>query len=498
MTVPTPTPPLAGRLLSGSLWMIGARWAMRMIGLVSTMILARLLAPEDFGLIAMVMIAYGLFETISYAGVDLALMRAGAESRDHFDTAWTIQALQGVLVAMAVVASAPVAAAYFAEPRLLAVMPVVAAKAVIDGLQNIGIVHFRKDLDFAREFRFTVYTKLGGFFIVVAAALWWRNYWALVVGSLAASLLTVVFSYAMHPYRPRATLSKLRELWSFSQWLLLARIGSYLNRKCDAFIVGGTVGTGAMGSYHVAAELATLPSSEVVMPIRRALFPNLTRLVDDREAFAHAAGDSFSAVAVICLGVSVLMWALAPEFVAVVLGAKWHEAVPLVRWMALYGAASSLVLVLEVPLWVAGRTNLSAAQAWLELVLLVPLTLWAVQAGGIEGAAMARACLAAVMVPLMMAFAVRVGHVHWRLLMGAVWRPLVAAVVVVLAPAVTSKVPLPPLLMLVARGAVLGGIFVLTLAALWALAGKPRGFEAAALAIVGRAWRRRTSRDLQA
>jgi len=491
MTVPAP-PPAAGRLLSGSLWMIGARWAMRLIGLVSTMILARLLAPEDFGLIAMVMIAYGLFETVSYAGVDLALMRANADSREHFDTAWTIQMIQGVLVALAVVLASPVAASYFSEPRLSTVMPVVAAKAIVDGIQNIGVVHFRKDLDFAREFRFNLYSKLGGFLIVVGAALWWRNYWALVVGSLASSAMTVLFSYTMHPYRPRLTLSRARELWGFSQWLLLSRIGSYLNRKCDAFIVGGVVGTGSMGSYHVAAELATLPSNELVMPIRRALFPNLTRLVDDRDAFVRTAGDSFSAVAVVCLGVSVLMWALAPEFVAVVLGAKWAAAVPLVQWMAVFGASSSLILVLEVPLWVAGRTNLSAAQAWLELALLAPLTLWAVHRAGIEGAAMARAGLSVVMVPAMMAFAVRAGNVRWGLLLGTVWRPLLACgAVVLLSPTLALAPTTPPLWVLVVRGSALGAAYVVTLLALWVAAGRPRGFEAAFLDIAARTWRRR-------
>jgi hypothetical protein len=87
-------------LTRGSLWMIAARWAMRLIGLVSTMILARLLAPEDFGLIALALLAYGLLETLSYAGVDLALMRQGNDSREHYDTAWTIQVLQGVFIAV--------------------------------------------------------------------------------------------------------------------------------------------------------------------------------------------------------------------------------------------------------------------------------------------------------------------------------------------------------------------------------------------------------------
>jgi O-antigen/teichoic acid export membrane protein len=228
--------------------MIAARWAMRLIGLVSTMILARLLAPEDFGLIALALLAYGLLETLSYAGVDLALMRQGNDSREHYDTAWTIQVLQGVFIAVCLAVAAPFVAAYFDEPRAKAVIWWIALRAPIESLQNIGVVAFRKELDFAKEFRFTLISKLLGFVAVVGAALLLRNYWALVVGSIFAAVLNVWLSYRMHPYRPRWSLARFGEIWSFSQWLVISRVGSYLNRKCDEFVVGGHAGTAAMGS----------------------------------------------------------------------------------------------------------------------------------------------------------------------------------------------------------------------------------------------------------
>lgn len=477
-------------LLSGSVWMVAARWAMRLIGLVSTMILARILSPQDFGLVAMVMIAYGLFETLSYASVDLALMRAGHESRAHFDTAWTIQILQGLFVAVSVVAVAPLAARYFDEPRLPAVMLAVAPKALIESLQNIGVVHFRKDLDFAKEFRYSLYNKLLGFVFTIGAAFWLRDYWALVIGHLAAAMVLVATSYAMHPYRPRLSLAKVRELWSFSQWLMVARFGSYLNRKCDTFLLGGAVGAKAVGSYHVAAELASLPSSELVMPIRRALFPTLSKLSDDAQAFARAAADSLGAVATLCLYVSTMMWIGAAEFTTVVLGSKWHDAIPLVQTLAIYAAASSLVLVLEVPLWVAGRTRLAAAQAWLELALLVPLVIVGIRLAGAPGAAAARAALGVAMVPVMMALTVRAGHLGWSTLIGAIWRPVLAALlaagVVQMLVGSWASEGLLALLVLLAKTLLGTAVFVAGLAVLWLLGGRPVSFESSAVQAAGR------------
>lgn len=475
--------------------MIGVRWAMRLIGLVSTMILARLLAPEDFGLIAMVMLTYGLLETISYAGVDLALMRAGADTRAHYDTAWTVQILQGLFIAVCLVIAAPFVASYFNEPRAQVVMYWVAVRPLIDSLQNIGIVAFRKELDFAKEFRFTIYNKALNFVVVVGMALWLQSYWALVYGSIVASVVGLAVSYAMHPYRPRLSLAKIKEIWGFSQWLMISRIGSYLNRKCDELVVGGFVGTTAMGTYHVANELATLPSSEIVMPVRRAMFPTLTKIADRKEELTAAVLSGFSGVAALCLFISFSLLVTAPEVVSVVLGSKWTDAVPLMKWMALFGGFSALVLVLEVPLWVAGKTNVSAAQTWLELAVIVPTTLLAVQAYGAEGAAAARAGVSMLMVPIMMVFTARSGSVTFWQLAGALWRPLTAAMVMA---AVVHGLPLegidPALLRLVVKGAACVLVFPLVLLLLWWASGRPKSVEATAINMVQAALARRRGR----
>lgn len=466
-----------GHLLRGSLWMLASRWAMRMLGLISTLVLVRLLAPEDFGLVAMIMLAYGLLETISYAGVDLALLRETNASRDHYDTAWTLQILQGCFIAVLLLLSAPWVADYFSEPRVTNLIGWVALRAVIDGTTNIGVVQFRKQLDFAREFRYNVLTKIASVVVVVVAALWFRNYWALIVGSLVASATGVAISYLVHPYRPRLSFAKARGIWSFSQWLIVARVGSFLNRKCDEFVVGGHAGTALMGSYHVANEIATMPSTEIVMPIRRAMFPNLARLIERPQEFADAVVSSFSAVAVACLFVGACLAATAPEFVAVVLGTKWLDAVPVLRWLAIFGALSALVLVLEVPLWVSGRTRTSAIQTWFELALIAPLAWFAVLRFGVEGAAAARVLVVVAMVPLMMYLCSAIECVSVPRLLATLWRPALAALAMVAASALLPEAWTSGLVVLVAKLAVCALAFPVALLALWALSGKPDGIE---------------------
>ena len=197
------------RMLNGALWMIALRWAIRLTGLVSTVILARLLMPSDFGIVAMAMIVVGTLEIFNQTGQTLVLIRLENPTKEHFDTAWTVSFLIGLAIAAAILAASPLAELYFHEPKVEPVMQCLALRAILGGLENIGTVNFRRDLKFDRFFAFNVYPKLISFTVTIALAFMLRNYWALVAGILIGQLALIVLSYTMHPHRPRFTLSKV-------------------------------------------------------------------------------------------------------------------------------------------------------------------------------------------------------------------------------------------------------------------------------------------------
>lgn len=485
MTENTDSRSATQHLVQGSIWMIAARWAMRLIGLVSTVILARLLAPSDFGVIAIALIFTGLFETIAYAGVDLALMRPGMGTDEHYNTAWTIQLIQGALISLSLLLIAPFASPFFSEPRATAVLQALAIRPIIAGLQNVGIVNFRKEMDFSRDFRFSLYTKLLNFGVLVGSAFWFRSYWALVIGMTSSCAIDVILSYVMHPYRPRLCLSKAREIWGFSIWLILARVGSFLNRKTDEFVVGRLLGTTRMGGYHVANELATMPTTELVMPLRRAMFPTLAKVAGQADEFEKLFLLSFSALAIMGVSVGFGLMAVAPELVPLVLGDKWLSAVDAMRWLALYGTSSSLILTLEMALWVSGRTRLSAIQTWTELAALIPVAYFAATAYGAEGAAMARLGVSAATLPLTLYFVSGACSIPMSRLYSVLWRPLVAGLGMALVLRFAAPgADFPVGLILAAK--VMEGILVFPslLIGLWLLSGRPAGIETKAAEII--------------
>lgn len=163
-------------MVRGSAWAVGWRWAVRSIGLVSTIILARLLTPADFGLVAMAMVVVGFIEIFGETGQALALLRYKNPTREHYDTAWTLQVAIGILLAVVMIAAAPLGAIYFNEPRVQPLIYFLSLRALIGGFENIGIVAFRANLDFQRDFLFGLYQKLSTFFLTIGLAIYLRDY----------------------------------------------------------------------------------------------------------------------------------------------------------------------------------------------------------------------------------------------------------------------------------------------------------------------------------
>ena len=469
--------------------MIAMRWTMRLLGLISTVVVARLLAPSDYGVVAIAMIAVGLLETIAYLGVDLSLIKDQSAGHDEFDSAWTIQLIQGIAISTLLYFSAPWVAIYFNEPRAHNVILWLSLRPIIDSLQNIGLVALRRDLDFAREFRFNLLTKILGVCVQITAALYFRNYWSLVMGMVAASVITSTLSYLMHPYRPRLTLTKAASIWSFSQWLLVSRVGSFFNRRADEFVVGRLSGTSAMGGYHVVNEIATMPTNEIIMPMRRALYPALARIATAKSAYQRMVVDSLRASAVICVGLGFGLACVSDLVVPLVLGDKWLSTVPVMRWLALFGVSASLSSVLEVPLWVAGRTRLSAILNWIELALVIPIILTATQIWGVEGAAASRFLVSLAILPLTCILVGQACEISLRMLASALYRPLISGLALTAAiVAIGRPEPMSLLLILLLKVTAGALAYMSTTWALWRHAGRPEGLESSVFAAVAQLW----------
>jgi len=467
-------------LVNSSIWMVGLRWTLRCIGLVNTFILARLLTPEDFGLVAMATLMIGLIEVFGQTGQILALIRHPDPSREHFDTVWTVSIMIGAAITVALWLLSPLSAQFFHEQRTVEVVQILALRAFIGGFENIGVVAFRKDLQFSKEYSYQVAQRVVNFVVTIGIALWLRSYWALVVGILGGRVISVAISYVIHPYRPRFCLSKAREIWSFSAWMLLVHVAQFLQDKTDEFVVGNVTNTETMGNYNVAADAATAPTIELVMPTTRALFPIFSRIAGDPKALTEAYLSVFAVIAIIVCATATGVTLVAEDFVAVFLGPRWTKAVPLVEWLAMSGAFYSIMQGAITLISACGHGRLSATLAISRTLLTLPAIIAAAWLGSVETIAATRTVVTFLFIPgvffaLARILPLRVGDMLSRL-----WRPVLAASA--MAVMVTLCHPLfletPPLRLFLDTG--VGALtFTAALLVLWRLAGRPKGPEQA-------------------
>jgi lipopolysaccharide exporter len=419
---------LGVRMATGAAWMIALRLSIRGIGLVSLIVLARLLVPADFGLVAIATALSGALAAMSEFGFQVALIQNQAADRRHYDTAWTLGIVRGLIVAGALVAFAPSLAAMFADLRLEPILVVLAIGVVVGGFENIGVVDFRRDLRFQKEFVYRALAKIASFAVMVPMAIVLRNYWALVLGMLVTQGASVLLSYTMCAYRPRFSLAAWRELIRFSKWLLLNNILYFAYQRLDTFVIGRFAGAQPLGFFRLAHEIASLPTTEMVAPIRAAILPGYAKLASDRERLRASFAATFGAIVMVALPVAAGLGLMAEPLVRLVLGERWLDAVPLLEVLCIAGAIN-VCTANTWPVFIAlGRPWISPALVGLGAVLLVPLLLWGVQEAGALGAAWALVAVAAVVLGANLMATFRLLSLSGGELGAQIWRTLAAVV----------------------------------------------------------------------
>lgn len=469
------TTPFLGAFLA-----VGMRWVDRLLGVLGTLVLARLLSPQDFGLVAMATVVAGLLEVLLDLGVGSALIQKDRADAEDFHTAWTLRLAQSFLAALVVVACAQPAAAYYGDERVVAVLQLMAVAVCIGGFENIGTVNFQRSMEFGRDFLFYSVRSVLTVTVTITMAVVLRSYWALVLGSVVSRVAGVALSYAMCDFRPRLSLARTAGLWAFSQWSLATGVGRYLYGATGRFLIGGRSDATALGAYTVGEQIAFLPTTELLAPLGRVMFPVFSAARNERGKLLQVVTLAQAVQALVAIPASVGVALVADDAVPLVLGEQWRAAIPVARVIALAGVVLSLTHSIGHMLMSVGRTKTLCAFIWARLSLLVALLVLVFPRADTEGVALAYLVTALTTFLALQTIAGRVlpGFGVAEMFHQA-WRPLVAAgvmSVVVLAAgrAFATQDAVHRLLAEVGIGASAYALIVLLL---WRIAGFPFGAE---------------------
>jgi O-antigen/teichoic acid export membrane protein len=381
---------LRKRLTTGALWTAVGRILVNLIGLMSTLVLARLLTPADFGLVAIATVVLSIANAFTELSLSAALIQHRDPQREHYDTAWTLNVLRALAIAIALALAAyPVSVAY-QDKRLVDIFFVLSAAAMVSGLVNPRLVDFRRQLSFQQEIITDFANKLFGFVVAAGIAYAYRSYWALVIGSFAGQVAGLVMSYVLLPYAPRFSLTNWRPLFSFSGWMALSSGLNAINHRSDQLAVGAVLGTEPLGHYTVGDNLAVVPVRESTAPLANVLFPAFSRLQDDTPRLCAAYLRAQSLLVATALPIGVGFALIAAPFFNIVLGPQWTTAALVAQFLSTIYAAQSLSSAVGPLAMSLAHTRMLFLRSALLIVVRYPLMLLGLFSGGLVGLLLAR------------------------------------------------------------------------------------------------------------
>lgn len=473
------------RLAKGSAWIAGARLAVNALGLASTLILARLLTPEDFGLVAIATSILAIMNSATELSLTQALVQHRNPTADHFNAAWTLQVGRNLLLAVAFAIGSLPAATIFHEPRLIPLMMVLALTVFLRGLTNPRSIMMTRDLVFWQQFMLQVGSRTVGVAVSIAVALIYRSYWALVWGQVAAEIATVLISYTILPYMPKVQVKGMRDLFQFSVWLTLGQVINTINWRSDHLFIGGYLGRTALGLYTVGDNLAVMPTREVTTPLTQTLFPAFSRIADNPEHLPGVYQRAQGLVTAIALPAGVGTALIAYPLVLLVMGEKWLPAVMVIQCLASVFAFQTLGSLSQPLAMATGNTKLLFNRDLQGFLIRVPTIVVGMVLGGLTGVLLARILTGTLAIVLHMNVVRTITRLSFKDQLKVNFRAIgsviaMAAALIGLnliqsAWGTTNEILIARLVSLIATGAI---VYVGTSWLLWRQAGYPDGSEA--------------------
>lgn len=379
------------RTLRAGLWVGVSSVVLNVLSLARSVVLARLLSPEIFGLWAICMTFVRALTVFSETGFASALIQRQESAETARDTAFVLLIIRGVLLCLIALAVAPIFADFYNLPILQPLVSVLALAFLITGFHNINTVFHQKDLKFSRLVYMEQATGIASFIFVVIIAYFYRSPWALVATHLFTAAITVALSYLIIPAKPRFVFNKkiAAELFHYGKFLSGSAIVIFITVEIDNVIIGKIIGMEALGIYALAYMLANLPTTHVSKIISSIMLPAYSKLQSNLPALRAAYGRTLEFVGMLAIPAAVGLGTLASQIIGVVYGDRWLAAADALRILAVFGCLRAIGAPSGYLYAAIGKPKISFYTNLAKLIVIAILIYPLTAAYGIVGAAYA-------------------------------------------------------------------------------------------------------------
>jgi PST family polysaccharide transporter len=399
----TPHKTLETRILRGSIWMALGFGSRQIATWLSMLVLARLLEPNAFGLVALAFAIISAVEYLRGAGVWSAIVHRRTEIEEAAASAlvyWVISsfAIYGVCFVLA-----PYFASLFHAESLVGVLRVLAVVTIFGALSGVPSAILERDLAYARNAFVDLLAVAAQVVTTIGLAIAGAGVWSLVAGQIVVHAVECAGLWYVVPWRPsvrKASWSMLRQLSKYARFAGVWNFAIFVSGTADTIVVGRVLGAGPVGFYNVAFRLATSADTVLNNVILRGMFPAFSMVHQNPEALHRTFVRHMQRMVLIVLPVSLFLVVAASPIVLALLGDKWSSIVTPVRLLALAGFVSSLSATASAVFRGTGRPELAMRYAVTNAALLIPALIVMTKIWGLDGAAIAvLACLTCTAVP---------------------------------------------------------------------------------------------------
>jgi PST family polysaccharide transporter len=351
-------------------------------------VLARLLVPDDFGLIGMALFFIGIGQLFADFGIGSAIVQSRSSDDLILSSCFWLNLVIAAGLALAVLVSAPLVAQFYGRGDLVPLVAALSVNLLLAGLLVVPQALLYQEMRFADIARAQVLGSLAASAAAIVLAWSGAGVWALVAQPVVGSTVNFLACLHARPWRPRLAYSwpQVKPLARFSLSLLGANLVGYANRNTDSLIIGRFLGAGPLGIYSMAMQIMLYPLQQVSSVIVRVLFPALVQIRDDLPRLRAAYLTAVGAIAFVTFPMMAGLFAVAEDFVLVVFGTQWSEMVPVIRILAWVGMMQSVGTTVGTIYLSMGRPDIALRVS----LVAVPVVLAGVLGGlpwGIRGVA---------------------------------------------------------------------------------------------------------------
>lgn len=474
---------LSEKVAGGAVWLAAARIGGQVFGLASTIVVARFVTPDDYGVFAAAMSLLLLVSAFSEFPVSQAIIHLRDVRDEDYDTAFTISLARSALLALVLIILSGPLATFMKDERVGPVVAALAAYTLLLGIRNPRIERFARDMDFTKEAILEVGSKFGSLVAAVIAAIILRSYWALVISICFAALTQVALSFAFAPKTPRITLASFTRLFSYSVWIAGSTIAGQIYQLFDTLMLGRFKGSETLGLYSIGQLVSSRIAQTIAAPPARSLFAAFSQIQAESERVRNAYESAMAFMAVLMAPVILTLIYFAETITVNLLGEQWRSAAPVVQLISV----TMLTLINYTPLQALfmglGLTRLFFFRIAVFLIVYIPAVAWAILEHGLMGMLIVKTALIVLWSVLDMflarhAIGLSVTRQLLTLLRPAIASGAMLLVYVSLGWIVpTDDNPLLVALPLAFVGALGGLAYLGALAGAWHLSGRPVGAE---------------------